>query len=318
VPLDRDTLVVHLVWAPLGPDVVTRFSESYRRHRAGIEHRLLVIFNGFDLGQDLAPWRRALGDLKYQEFRTETPVLDIAGYRQVVERVPAARYCFLNSYSVIRADGWLGLMQSIANDSSIGAVGATGSWASQSSYLRFELALGGPYRQVFADRVRAIRTLASLSPDVPHPEPAPHPLWGALVGGRALLKAAARFAAFPSPHLRSNCFLIDRDIWLRVCSRAPNDKRGAYQFESGRRGLTARLRAMGLNVLVAGRDGRAYESREWPDSRTFWQGSQENLLVEDNQTRSYEEGDAEVRHALSSFAWGRHADPYEPTLAGLA
>jgi hypothetical protein len=312
------TLVAHLVWAPLGPGVLTRFAESYRRHLAGAEHELLVVFNGFEASQDLAPWRSALKDLTYEELHTAAPVLDLRAYQEVVERVSASRYCFLNSYSTIGTDGWLELLQSAASGAGVGAVGATGSWASQSSFLRLELALGGPYRRVFADRVAAIRRLASLSPDAPLPNPAPNPLRGALSGGRSLLDYVVAYASFPNPHLRTNCFLIDRDPWLRAFSEMPTDKGAAYRFESGRRGLTARLKAMGMRVLVAGRDGRAYESSEWPASRTFWQGSQENLLVEDNQTRSYENGDAEVRRALSAFAWGTLADPEGPVPGEVA
>jgi hypothetical protein len=306
-----DTVVVHLVWAPLGPDALACFSRSYRRHAAGAGHRLLVVFNGFGRDQDLAPWRRAIGDVSYEEFRTAAPVLDLAAYREVAESVPARRYCFLNSYSVIRTDDWLTIMQSIADGSGVGAVGATGSWASQASYLRLELALGGPYRRAFADRVATIRTLASLSANQPLPTPAPNPLRGALAGWRTLANYAIAYPAFPNAHLRTNCFLIGRDVWLQVCSDLPTDKGLAHRFESGRQGLTARLKAMGLRVLVVGRDGHAYESSQWPASRTFWQGDQENLLVEDNQTRSYRDGDANVRRALSSFAWGRLADSAE-------
>jgi hypothetical protein len=312
------TVLVHLVWAPLGAEVLAEFAASYRRNPAGAEHRLVVIFNGFDQNQDLRPWRRAIEDLQYEEMHTPTRVLDLPAYGMAVERFPAARYCFLNSYSVIRAAGWLNVMQSIASSTRVGAVGATGSWASQSSYLRYELALGGPYRRVFPDRVTTIRTLASLSPNETHPEPVPDPLRGALIGGRGLLSRVRAYASFPSPHLRSNGFLIDREAWLNIYSRDLTNKGAAYRFESGRRGMTARLRRMGLEVLVAGRDGRAYESSEWASSRTFWQGSQENLLVEDNQTRSYEHGDMEVRRALSGFAWGRLAEPDEPLLREVA
>jgi hypothetical protein len=271
-----------------------------------------MIFNGFAAGADLTPWRRTIADLDYEELHTDASVQDLAAYQQVVERVRAARYCFLNSYSVIRTDGWLDLMESIARSQDVGAVGATGSWASQSSYLRFELALGGPYARVFEGRVRTVKTLASLSPNSTPPAPAPDPLRGALIGGRTLARFVATYPAFPSPHLRTNGFLVSRDVWLRVCSRILADKGAAYRFESGRRGMTSRLKRLGLRALVVGRDGQAYETSEWPTSRTFWQANQENLLIEDNQTRSYEEGDTEVRVALSRFAWGRWADPYEP------
>jgi hypothetical protein len=302
----------------LGPGPLGRFVGSYRRHDAGTPHRLLVLFNGFTAEDDLSPWRRLLAGLEHEELRLERPVVDLAAYIQAAQRIGATRYCFLNSHSVIRTDRWLALLTSIAARPGVGAVGATGSWASQASYLRLDLALGGPYRRVFADRVATIRTLASLSPDKLPPAPAPDPLRGALSGGRTLLNYTIAYASFPCPHLRTNCFLIDRDVWLQVCSGLPTDKGEAYLFESGRRGMTARLKATGLRVLVAGRDGRAYEASEWAASRTFWQGNQENLLVEDNQTRSYRDGDVNVRRALSGFAWGRLADPDEPPLPEVA
>jgi len=47
-------------------------------------------------------------------------------------------------------------------------------------------------------------------------------------------------------------------------------------------------------------------------SRTLWQGDQEGLLVADNQTLHYTHGDFELRHLLSTLAWGICADP-EPS-----
>jgi hypothetical protein len=308
---------VHLVWAPAGTDALTRFVESYRRHSAGVEHRLLFVFNGFGPNQDLTPWRRVIHDLNHEELHTTAPVLDLAAYHEVVERAPVRSYCFLNSYTVIRTDDWLAMMRLTADGSGVGAVGATGSWASQASYLRLELALGGPYRRVFANRVSTIRTLASLSPGESVPRPASNPLRGAFVGWRTLANFALAYRSFPNPHLRTNCFLIDRDVWLKVYSHVPSDKGLAYRFESGRRGMTARLRAKGLRVLVVGRDGRAYESHKWAASRTFWQGDQENLLVEDNQTRTYQHGDRDVRRALSGFAWGQLAEPGDRRVADI-
>ncbi len=311
-----DTVVVHLVWAPLGPEALTRFAESYRRHVAGVEHRLLILLNGFRADQDLAPWRRALKHLQHEELRIADPVLDLAAYRQAVELVPAARYCFLNSYSVVRADGWLELMTSIASRPGVGAVGASGSWGSQFSHTRYNLGLGGPYRPVFADRGATNRVFAGMSlDDTPTASLLSSRLRLAFAAARELIAHSVAFPAFPSPHLRSNCLMIDRDVWMRVCRQAPSDKFGAYRLESGRRGITPRLKAMGLRALVVGRDGRSYETSEWPASRTFWQGNQENLLVEDNQTRVYQYGDPEVRAVLSGYAWGSQADP---TAAGLS
>ncbi|HEV2981791.1 MAG TPA: hypothetical protein VGX51_10190, partial [Solirubrobacteraceae bacterium] len=62
-----ETVVVHLIWAPIGPEVLARFTESYIHHAPGSEHRLLVVFNGFRQEDDLRPWRRSLAELRYEE-----------------------------------------------------------------------------------------------------------------------------------------------------------------------------------------------------------------------------------------------------------
>jgi hypothetical protein len=309
---DGETAVVHLVWAPIGPDVLARFVESYVQHAPGREHRLLVVFNGFDPDDDLTPWRRSLADVRYEELRLSTPVLDIVAYKQAAELIAARRYCFVNSYSVIRAHGWLDLLTSIADRPGVGAVGASGSWASKASGARYSFGhgLGGPYRRLFADREATSRAFGKLPSHAPKAGGVPPGSWrGKLHTAYGLLESAAAFASFPSPHLRTNCFLIDRDVWLRVCRSEPRNKEAAYRFESGRRGMTARLKAMGLRAVVAGSNGRAYETSEWAASHTLWQGKQENLLVADNQTRDYQDGDPDLRWALSSYAWGFQADP---------
>jgi hypothetical protein len=315
----RDTVVVHIVWAPFGPEMLARFVESYIDHAPGSEHRLLMVFNGFGQNDDLTPWRHLIADLRYEELRLASPVVDLAAYRKAAELVPAERYCFVNSSTVIRTEGWLGLLASAAARERVGAVGATGSWASKASGARnsFGHGLGGPYRHLFADREATRRAFSKLAAHAPEAGAGPVGPWRRKIGtaydklvtAYRLVPSSAAFASFPSPHLRTSCFLIERDLWLRVCRREPHSKEAAYRIESGRRGMTPRLTAMGLRVLVVGRDGRAYETSEWPASRTLWQGNQENLLVEDNQTRDYQEGDADLRRALSCYAWGFQADP---------
>jgi hypothetical protein len=122
--------LVHLVWAPLGPKALVSFLESYRRHQTGAEHRLLVLFNGFRADQDLVPWRRALEDVRHEELHLADPVLDLQAYRQAVEHYPAGRYCFLNSYSVILSDNWLGMLDVQLRAPGVGIVGTAGSFES--------------------------------------------------------------------------------------------------------------------------------------------------------------------------------------------
>ena len=98
--------------------------------------------------------------------------------------------------------------------------------------------------------------------------------------------------------------MISRELLLKVWPRLIITKRGAYLFENGKNSLTQRIARLGLDSLVVGRDGEAYAREMWDASRTYRQGSQENLLVADNQTRRYESGTANAREFLSQVAWG--------------
>ena len=109
---------------------------------------------------------------------------------------------------------------------------------------------------------------------------------------------------FPNPHLRSNAFIISRELMNSVWPRFVLSKRKAYHWESGRNGFTRRVQAMNLRVLVAGKDGLGYGPEDWSRSGTYRQGKQENLLVADNQTRGYDKADVGSRRQLSMVTWG--------------
>jgi hypothetical protein len=323
-----DLCVVHLARHANGIEPFQRFLDCYRRHPAGIEHELAILLKGFPDPQASEPYRRLAGEACAHWLEVPDDGFDLGAYRRAALALGHRRIAFLNSFSVIRADRWLEMLGSLADAPGVGAVGASGSWGSHSSHVRYDLGLGGPYRRVFADRESTHRVFAGLAsgdPGDPGPgetgdpgDPAPEPAGAGGLRGRfqrslhaaqGLVGHTLAFPAFPAPHLRSNALLIERELWLAVCESAPPDKLAAHRFESGRRGLSARLARRGLRVLVGGSDGNAYEAGQWPASRTFWQGQQENLLVADNQTLAYERGSDEVRRVLSGYAWGPHADP---------
>ncbi len=66
---------------------------------------------------------------------------------------------------------------------------------------------------------------------------------------------------------------------------------------------------------MAGRDGGVFACPDWPKSFTFWQGEQDNLLIGDNQTLAYRDGDTVTRRVLSGYAWGQEAAPIGPARA---
>lgn len=321
--------LVHLVWGPLGPAPLDAFLAAYRARAPGAAHDLVILFNGVEHGARGAaarePLLRALEGTEHTLLELDRPVLDLAAYFQAAARLEHDRVCFLNSYSEPLVDGWLARLEDAATGTGAAMVGATCSWASHSSHVRYLLGLGGAYAAAYGARDATKEVFApSGPPDVlADGPPAGQPTRRGrrspaevVRAGVLLTRQLTQFPAFPDPHLRTNGFLVERRMMLRIAAGRLRDKTDTYALESGRRSLTRQVLRAGGRVMAVGSDGHAYSPEDWPRSRTFWQSSQENLLIADNQTRSYERGDMDVRRMLSAHAWGDRADPSPPGSQG--
>lgn len=232
------------------------------------------------------------------------PCLDLAAYVTAARRLGHEQVCFVNSYSEIMTSGWLGLLAAALEDPTTGAAGATGSWASHLSYNLFQLGLPGPYSRGFSDRRTARDAMHEIS-GTPLPRAAPYWLY-------TLLQAARRSRAtgrFPVAHLRTNAFLVDRTRLLTLATARATTKWDTYRLESGPRSLTAQLRAAGTPPVVVDARGVARRPEDWHRGDVFFQAGQEDLIVADNQTRSYASATPAQRAVLSAFAWGDKARP---------
>lgn len=115
------------------------------------------------------------------------------------------------------------------------------------------------------------------------------------------------FEPFPNPHLRTNGFALRRELILELDWRTGMTREECVELEGSKHSLTRQVRARGLQALVVGRDG-SYPPDRWREARTFRRGEQENLLVGDNRTRHYQEGNPVVRAGLRWLAWKRLSD----------
>ena len=157
--------MVHLVWAPLGTAALTRFVASYRARSAGLDHRLVVLFKGFADREETREHVEALDGLEYESMFYSRPTFDLPAYSAAADALDASHLCFVNSESVLLADGWLAAMADQLTDPDVGVVGATGSYESPHSL--------NPLRR-------------------------------------------RRWIAFPNPHLRTNAFMLSRDLMRTV------------------------------------------------------------------------------------------------------
>lgn len=293
--------VAHLVHEANGLAPLERFVRSYRAYDAGATHELVLLLKGFaDAGAarrhvELAgPGSRTLlvGDAGY----------DLGAYWSALHRLEYETVCFVNSFSEVLAGGWLGKLVGALDDPGVGVAGASGSWNSQRGYLAYQLGLPSAYARGFPSRGEARRAFLRI-------DGAADRGWALHKAGTALefARRARGFDGFPAPHVRTNAFAASRELLRSITLPPIRAKFDAHRFESGRGGLTAQVQARGLRCVVVGRDGVVYEAADWPESATFNQGAQENLLVGDNRTSLYAAGDERARQYLAWMAWGDRA-----------
>ena len=277
--------VAHLVRRANGIDALRAFLESYRHHPAGTRHELVLIFKGFSGGPDLAPYDALLEGVPHKRTFVRDFGYDVRPYIKAAREQPYEHFCFLNSFSRILVAGWLELLYRHIRTPGVGVVGATASWQSLASdYQSFR---------------RAQR------PDLPAYGQPLLPLYRYL---RYKVSIRGEFPEFPNYHMRTNAFMVGRQAMAGLRAGPLLRKWDAFRFESGRAGMTPQIMAAGLRALVVGADGRGYEPADWPHARTFWIAQQENLLVSDNRTRAYQEGDSVLREQLAFRAWRRYPD----------
>ena len=293
-PAGESICVAHLVRAANGTAPLRAFLDSYARHPAGVDHELLLLLKGFEQPLPAEVEELLKGFAHLRRFVPDRG-FDVDAYFEIARVRPAGVFCFLNSFSVILADGWLDKLHRALVENDAGMVGATGSWQSMSSNYAdtrlpgFSMHAGYP-----AWKRRLLRVL---------------PFLGNLLPWMRSRLLRGMFDPFPNHHLRTNAFMIERSTALAVRVAPMHWKFDAHRFESGKRGLTRQILESGKAVFVVGRDGIAYDRRDWHSSNTFWRRNQENLLVADNQTRMYDHSDPELRAVYSLIAWGPSAEP---------
>jgi len=301
----RDLALVHLVRHANGFAPFEAFMASYERLPAGREHDLVLLFKGFATPASATEYHERAADSAPVMLHVRDRGFDLTAYLEAATRLEHRLTCFVNSFSEIQAANWLELLSAPLDDRSIGAAGATGSWASNLAYGMLQLGFAGGYADVYDDR-RAVRL-------------AMHEISGARyrndvacwIGNFAYtVRDFPTLALFPSMHLRTNAFVIDRELLLSLRTGRLHTKRATYRLESGRGNLTAQLRARGRPAVVVDRHGVVRHGPDWHAADVFWQARQEDLLVADNQTRQYESCPPAQRAVLSRFAWGPQARPW--------
>jgi hypothetical protein len=298
----RRTAVVHLVRHANGPEPFEAFMESYRRFDAGLDHELVLLLKGFDDPREVASYAERAADRSPRCIEVSDAGFDLTAYLHTASVLDHDRVCFLNSFSEICAPDWLRLLDGALGDSDNGAAGASGSWASHLSYGLFQLGWRGRYGRTIGSRRAARRLLMEMTGGQSSSAAA---YW--LLTLVNAVRYLPTLALFPTPHLRTNAFLIDRALLCSLSFGRVGSKRSAHELEGGRGSITGQLRARGRPSVVVDRHGAVWREPDWHEANVFWQADQQDVLVADNQTRMYAGASDEQRALLSRLAWGSRA-----------
>jgi len=305
----RDVAVIYLFRFAEGESPVSRFLESYRKHPAGINHDFYVVFKGFPDQAALAAGRALFANVPFTPIELDDSGYDLGSYVNAAKIVSNNHVIFLNTFSQIRGKDWLRHFDRALRIPNVGLVGATGSWQANTS--GYEAAIVSRLRYAWrrqSARILPHSWLERLNPDRTDDLNIHSP--GRKLTVRRLFFAPIDYAQrfyeygrFPNPHIRTNAFMIARMTFLSLKLPAFASKQDVYRFESGRKSLTRQILASGLRPVVVGRDGTMYEISEWRSSSTFWTNEQDNLIIADNRTADYAQGEQSFRAQLENAAW---------------
>jgi hypothetical protein len=293
-----------------------------------------VIYKGYDRPEQLEEARSVFRDLPHLGIEVDDTGFDIGAYLKIARQIDHEYLCFLNSFTELEADGWLGMLHRYASLPHVGIAGAMGSYESLSEsvallskvahicqcpwitydrrivhYFAFVVSHHRSEWLVQGDRTRMAPALTRLRQWIRYKSRLGfRRYWQSLIRPGGPMAPYACFPGFPNPHIRSNGFMIARKRLLKECFGPIQTKLDACAFESSANSLTTRLRKVGLATIVVGRNGNGYDVAEWPKSETFRLGNQSNLLLSDNQSRNFTAMTTGTRATHVRMTWGDYLD----------
>ena len=270
--------------APYGIGHFKTFADSYYRFAAGCKHQLLIAFNGVGLKHPNPPeeyfaYLKGIGGRADKCFYYQQGQ-DLEVYQQVASEVQTGYILFLNSYSMLQAANWL--KHYVDNFDN-----------------RWGLLVPVP---------PARATIPQYFKNMPARWEAEKGFFYNFRKYKLFVKAffywRFLFRPFPNPHIRTNAFMVRRELFLTMQPGPVDTKFRAYQFENGRKSLTAFYKAKGLKTLVVDSNGKTYAPADWKNSRTFWMAGRKTCWCLITRPGCIPDASTEEKKTMTWLAWG--------------
>ena len=273
-----------------GIEAVRRFITSYKKHPSGYSHNLVIAAKAWETKpEEYEELKRLSEEVNAKLIDLPDTGQDFGAYYRAAKILKSDYIFCLSSSSEILTDNWLKIFAEKIPSSGMILAGPAGSW--ERCPIGIYLLTKG-----IAERHRRKNLLYNIDKCI-----------CLLFNFKYLLKYKIFLQKFPNYHIRTNAFLVNRDLYINYISEKgmPDNKIEAYELESGRDSLTRYCVKSGCTIGVVGQDGKLYPKEEWDKSRTFRVPDMSNLVISDKQLLIYKNGDKELKHKLENYAWGK-------------
>ena len=328
---------------------VKRFIESYKNFNSGVEHIFITVYKGFEseekrLSEDI------FKEIETRQLDVSDDMTDINAYLIAAKSFPDIDiFCFLNTFSEIVCNNWLLFLSDALLTENVGIAGATVSyesllnscrliskvlWLMNNDFLKYDAKIYSYFKTIIDQQQpnwRLKKSFFSWLPCLSNQTAGYHQLqkydfmfedyWKILTAHDGVYEFLKDIPPFPNPHVRSNGFVIRRTHLVEYFGNSGViSKQESYLFESGVDGLTRKFLKNKMRAVVVNNSGNIYDVDRWLFSKTFRLEGQENLLIQDNQTRNFQKLNIDEKYIYKLMTWGASSDesPNEDFSFGIA
>jgi hypothetical protein len=254
------------------------FSVSLEKNLLALEpnyrYKIYIIFKGWEEKKHINPkyfFSNIKKKISFFDFSDDG--FDLGTYFKVLKYVDEEYIYFFNSTSRIIDDNFFKFSINAMLDKKLGLLGWAGSFGTLRPSIKkifFKLKINININKNFMNAIK------NLLIDI--------------IAFPYHLYLYKNFPKFPNPHVRSNAFLIKKDLYeeFSKISKYSETKIESCELESGKNGLTKFVQKKGYDVKVINSKNKIFDIRECDKSETWRTGDKQHVLVADNGTLSYE------------------------------
>ncbi|MCL1972084.1 MAG: hypothetical protein FWG57_03740 [Endomicrobia bacterium] len=272
------------------------FFDSYKKHNAGFNHNLFIAAKSYE--HNPTAYKELTELAKENNAKTiELPDdgMEFAAFYRAAKQCKSKYIFCINSRNIILKNGWLNFFaQAAINNESYKLIGSAGSWENifPNIFLKIFNKIFKRYPKQNAPELQLIKETVNLR-----------------IKASRIKDAIFRPCFFPNFHIRTNNFLIDRQLYIEYIDKYgfPRNKYESCKIESGHNSLTRFILNRGFDIGVIGANSKLYKTHEWDKSETFRNSSSDNLIIGDHHCKHYLNCTKNVKIYLEKQTWGYSA-----------